>query len=172
MNIKKIKLKTNTSGLFTVRRLLLLFIVLLFLSGVTAIPLATELSWLLRIAPAGSELSHFLQHVYDGLASVRQTFPFLLYGFDWLAFAHLVLALFFIGPYRDPLRNIWVIECGLAACVLVIPFALIAGAFRDIPFWWRLIDCSFGVFGFGLLWICYRKVRRMAIINSIQKQAA
>ena len=23
----------------------------------------------------------------------------------------------------------------------------IFGAVRDIPFWWRLIDCSFGVFG-------------------------
>jgi hypothetical protein len=31
--------------------------------------------------------------------------PFLFYGFDWLALAHLVIALLFFGPYRDPIRN-------------------------------------------------------------------
>ena len=160
------------SRLTGVRRLLLLFMILLFLSGATAIPLAMELEWLLRIAPEGTALSAFLQHVYNGLESVQDRFPFLLYGFDWLAFAHLVLAIFFIGPYRNPVRNIWVIQCGLIACVLVFLFALIAGAFRAIPFWWRLIDCSFGLFGFALLWICYRRILAVSSINHIQKIAA
>ena len=35
----------------------------------------------------------------------------------------------------------------MIACVLVIPLALICGAVRGIPFWWRMIDCSFGILG-------------------------
>ena len=35
----------------------------------------------------------------------------------------------------------------LIACAGVIPLALICGAIRGIPFYWRLIDCSFGIFG-------------------------
>ena len=83
----------------------------------------------------------------------------MLYGYDWLAFAHFVLAILFIGPYNDPVKNIWVIEFGLIACVLIFPLAFIAGYFRSIPIGWQLIDCSFGVFGFIPLWICYRKIK-------------
>jgi hypothetical protein len=71
----------------------------------------------------------------------------LAYGTDWLAFAHLVIAIAFVGPYLDPIRNKWVVTFGLIACAGVFPLALIAGAVRGIPFGWRLIDCSFGVFG-------------------------
>ena len=74
-------------------------------------------------------------------------YPWLAYGTDWLAFAHLVIALFFIGPFIDPLKNVWVIRAGLAACVLVPVLALICGPIRQIPFGWRLIDSSFGVIG-------------------------
>jgi hypothetical protein len=55
--------------------------------------------------------------------------------------------LFFIGPLIDPVRNIWVLRAGQIACAAVIPLALICGAIRGIPIYWRLIDCSFGVFG-------------------------
>ncbi|SCF41963.1 hypothetical protein [Micromonospora mirobrigensis] len=34
----------------------------------------------------------------------------MLYGTDWLAFAHLVLAVAFWGPLRDPVRNVWVVQ--------------------------------------------------------------
>jgi hypothetical protein len=87
--------------------------------------------------------------------------PFLFYGYDWLAFAHFVLAILFIGPYRDPIKNIWVIRFGMIACVLVIPFAFIAGHFRGIPIGWRLIDCSFGVFGFVLLQTILKRIRQI-----------
>ena len=53
---------------------------------------------------------------------------------------HLVIAVAFIGPWRDPVRNIWVIEFGLIACVMVLPLALIAGPLRGIPLAWRLLD--------------------------------
>ena len=62
-------------------------------------------------------------------------------------------------PVRDPVKNIWVIEFGLIACVLVLPLALICGPIRGIPFFWRLIDCSFGVIGFITLWVTRKMIR-------------
>ena len=69
------------------------------------------------------------------------------YGTDWLAFAHLVIAVAFVGPLRDPVKNVWVVEWGMIACLSVIPLALICGPIRGIPFCWQIIDCSFGVVG-------------------------
>ncbi len=94
--------------------------------------------------------------------------PFLLYGYDWLAFSHCVIALFFIGVYKAPVQNRWVINTGLWACVLVLPVAFIAGHFRGIPLWWRLADCSFGVFGSLLLLNIRSLVNRLAIYQHIQ----
>ena len=70
------------------------------------------------------------------------------------------IAIAFIGPFRDPVRSVWVIEFGMIACVLVIPFALGMGSIRGIPLGWRLIDCSFGVFGILPLWYCRRLIVR------------
>jgi hypothetical protein len=69
-----------------------------------------------------------------------------------------VIAVAFIGPLKDPVKNIWVMQFGMIACVMVFPLAFIAGPIRGIPFYWQLIDCSFGVFGFLLLYVCYRKI--------------
>ena len=145
------------------KRLLLLFIVVLFLSGLTAIPIDAELSLLVQRLSNDSLLYSWLQKVRLAYQQVNRLHPFLLYGYDWLAFAHFVLAILFIGPYRHPARNIWVIEFGLIACVLVVPFALIAGHFRSIPLGWRFIDGSFGVIGFILLWICYAQTRKAIV---------
>jgi hypothetical protein len=75
-----------------------------------------------------------------------------------LAFAHLTIAVAFIGPIRDPVKNVWVIQFGMIACVMVIPLAVICGALRGIPWYWRLIDCSFGVFGLIPLGIAWRMI--------------
>jgi len=96
----------------------------------------------------------WLARVHAALAQTQAQHPFLFYGTDWLAFGHFVIALVFIGALRDPVRNRWLFDFGLIACVLVVPFALTFGALRGIPVWWRLIDCSFGVFGFAPLWFC------------------
>lgn len=144
-----------------IRRLLLAFMVILFLSGVTVIPIDPELSFLLRIFSSGTQLHFWLQKVLSAYQNVKNETPFLLYGYDWLAFAHFILALLFWGPYRDPVKNIWVIEFGMIACVLILPLAFIAGHFRGIPIGWRLIDCSFGVLGFIPLWICYSKTKQL-----------
>jgi hypothetical protein len=144
--------------LVRVRFWLVVFMAGLVISGVTAFPLQTETGWL-------STLSHgrfvWIERVNEGLSATNAHYPFLAYGTDWLAFAHLVLAVAFIGPYMDPVRNKWVIDFGLIACAAVIPLALIAGQVRGIPFGWRLIDCSFGVFGSVPLWQCRRLIKNM-----------
>jgi len=146
-----------------IRTVLLLFIIGLVLSGLTAFPLETELKFVAGLLPAPDQcaLSAWIHRVRDALVETNAKYPFLAYGTDWLAFAHLVIAIAFIGPLRDPVRNIWVIQFGLIACVAVIPLALIAGPIRGIPFGWRLIDCSFGVFGFIPLWFALRWTREL-----------
>jgi hypothetical protein len=144
-----------------IRSYLLLFSIALFLSGATAIPAETELVFLLSLFPQSSTLSHFLVTIKEGVLQTSVQYPFIFYGYDWLAFAHFMLAVLFIGPIRDPLGNKWVIEFGMISCALVIPFAMIAGYFRGIPFWWRLVDCSFGIVGIIPLYACYKKIIRV-----------
>ena len=145
----------------SIKRLLLLFMVALFISGLTAIPVEAQLNLLLKGLQQDTAVYAWIQKVLFAYRDVATAHPFLFYGYDWLAFAHFVLALLFIGPYQDPLKNIWVIQFGLMACVLVLPFAFIAGHFRGIPLGWRLIDCAFGLVGFGLLWIIYTKTKSL-----------
>ena len=150
-----------------IRIWIVFFIVALVASGVTAFPLETELrigSDLLHATPLPDLLPDFvawIDQVRDAVIATNDDYPFLAYGTDWLAFAHLVIAVAFIGPFRDPVRNIWIIQWGMIACIGVIPLALIAGAVRGIPFGWSLIDISFGVFGIIPLIIVYRLVRRL-----------
>lgn len=155
----------NHKSLTQIRALLLLFIVCIFLSGLTAIPIDRELSWLLQWVPPQSVAGVWGMRVLKSYTWVKEQYPFLLYGYDWLAFAHFVLAILFIGPYNDPVKNKWVLQFGLIACGLIIPFAFCFGALRGIPVWWRLIDCSFAVFGFAVLWPCYRMVCRATPIT-------
>jgi hypothetical protein len=146
----------------SVRFLLLLVIAGLAVSGATAIPLATELKLLAQW------IDHpWIIKVRDGLLDTYAKYPFIGYGTDWLAFGHFVLAIAFIGPWRDPVKNVWVIEFGMIACVLLIPFALIMGQVRGIPLGWRLIDCCFGVFGFIPLWISRKHIRSLPQPNLI-----
>jgi len=139
------------------------FMITLFLSGATVIPANAELSFILKHLSKDSSLAIFLAHIENGVSKTQDQFPFLFYGYDWLAFAHFVLAILFIGPLRDPVRNKWVIEFGMIACMLIIPFAMIAGYYRGIPFWWRLIDCSFGIIGIIPLYICYAKIQALEL---------
>jgi hypothetical protein len=149
-----------------VRFWLLIFMVGLIASGITALPIKWEIDqiknfidgvpWLHEIAPG---LIEWLIYVHTGLTSMYQTFPFLAVGTDWLAFAHIVIAIAFIGSLRDPVRNVWVIEFGMIACVLVIPTALIFGTLRGLPFLWQLLDCSFGIVGIIPLILAYRLVK-------------
>ena len=156
----------QTDHLRRIRFWLAAFIAGLFLSGVTAFPLQSELRWLLSCLHAGSlqpmaestGLLPWIERVYVALSTTNSHYPFLAYGTDWLAFAHVVIAVAFIGPYIDPVRNKWVVTFGLVVCAGVIPLALIAGSMRGIPLPWRLIDCSFGILGSVPLLICKRSI--------------
>ena len=85
----------------------------------------------------------WLTDVQAALVETQGRFPFLFYGTDWLAFGHIVIAIAFIGAWRDPIRNVWLFDFGLIACALVIPWALVFGELRGIPIWWRVVDCVF-----------------------------
>ena len=150
------------AGLFRIRALLWVFMIGLVVSGATAIPLETELGFLTRWVGEASGAAKWFLRIQHALVDTNLRYPFIAYGTDWLAFAHFVIAIAFIGPLRDPVKNIWVIEFGMIACVLVVPFALVMGGIREIPLAWRLIDCSFGVFGIIPLWLCWRQIQALA----------
>lgn len=145
------------------------FILALLASGITAFPLESELALVAQVRgvealspeQAGTGFDHWILTIRDALQDTNQRYPFLAYGTDWLAFGHIVIAVFFLGPFFRPVRNVWVLYAGLIACVLVFPLALICGPIRQIPFWWRVIDCSFGIFGAVPLLYCLRLTRRM-----------
>lgn len=152
-----------------VRIWIFLFVAGLVAAGITAFPLEWELGILYRLAadPASPVaaalpgLAWWIAFVNEGVQVTYHRYPFMAYGTDWLAFAHIVIAVAFLGPLRDPVRNVWVIEFGMLACVLVIPLALVAGPIRGIPFFWQLVDCSFGVFGILPLWLARRDILRL-----------
>jgi hypothetical protein len=144
-----------------IRNWIIFFMIGLVVSGITAIPIEKELDFLCRVFPTGSVIGDWLDEVYLGFYEMNSRHPFLSYGYDWLAFAHFVLALLFIGPLRDPVKNKWVIEFGMLACLMIIPYALVAGHFRGIPLWWRLIDCSFGLIGLLPLLLCHRLINKL-----------
>jgi len=140
---------------------IIFFMIALFISGLTAMPLEAELSFLSRCFSSQTLIGDWIEKVYLAVTNTNKQYPFLAYGYDWLAFAHFVLAVLFIGPLKDPVRNKWVIEFGMIACLLIIPFAFIAGHFRGIPVGWRLTDCAFGVVGLIPLSICLGKITQV-----------
>jgi hypothetical protein len=156
------------STLTRVRFWLVLFVIGLAISGVTAFPLEWESRLLVNLLNASPAADHlpvlvdWLERVHRGLADTYRDYPFIGYGTDWLAFAHLVIAAAFFGPLRDPVRNVWVVQFGMIACVAVVPLALIAGPIRGIPWWWQIIDISFGVVGIIPLLFAYANIRKLA----------
>ncbi|MCD2464104.1 MULTISPECIES: hypothetical protein [unclassified Streptomyces] len=152
-----------------IRVWLIVFVVCLVLSGITAFPLVTELrlldsaldGWAAPVADLLPGLAEWIDRVRGGLETADEQAPYLLYGTDWLAFAHLVIAVAFYGVHRDPVRNVWVVEFGMIACVGIIPLALICGPIRGIPFWWSVIDMSFGVIGILPLLHVRRLIKRL-----------
>jgi hypothetical protein len=145
-----------------IRILLAVFITGLALSGITAFPIESELSFLAaHAANFPAVVGQWIIRVYNAVKSTNAHYPYLAYGTDWLAFGHLVIATIFIGPFINPVKNIWVLQFGMIACVMVFPLAFIAGPVRHIPFYWQLIDCSFGFFGFIPLLFCYRSIIKL-----------
>jgi len=157
-----------------VRILLGLVVAGLVLSGVTAFPIETELRLATRLLGLGpgtdpstlGPVSAWLVQVRDAVVATNAAYPFLAYGTDWLAFAHLVIAVAFLGAFRDPVRNEWIVMFGLIASAGIFALAVLAGPVRGIPWFWTLVDCAFGV-GCGVpLLICLRDIRELAAMPS------
>ena len=145
-----------------IRRWIAFFIVFLIASGITAFPIETELSFFMNhSSDFPPMIEQWLTKICMAVKKTNSDYPYLSYGTDWLAFAHLVIATVFIGPIKDPVRNIWVIQFGMIACVMIFPLALIAGPIRHIPFYWQLVDCSFGVLGIIPLYITYKPIKQL-----------
>ncbi len=148
-----------------IRRITLFFVVALVASGLTAFPLLTTLrvlgplfgpaSWVEALWPA---MATWMTTLLEGYEHTYARYPFFGYGTDWLAFAHLVIAGAFWGVWKNPVRNIFIVEWAMAACVAVIPLAVVCGPVRGIPWFWTLVDCSFGVFGLPVLWWLHREI--------------
>jgi hypothetical protein len=153
-----------------IRIALSIFLAGLILSGLTAFPLSWELRLLCSWAgvPESARLQdltglqHWLAYVREGLTYNDQHYPFLAYGTDWLAFGHLMIAVFVFGAWLDPIRNSYIITAATIACLMIFPLALVCGEIRGIPFYWRLIDCSFGIFGIIPLLYVRRELSRLA----------
>ena len=124
----------ETATLRRIRVLLAVFVVGLILSGVTAFPLGIEARAAQRlldgpgwpVARHLTFLTSWIDRVSTGLTATYARYPFIAYGTDWLAFGHLTIAVAFWGPYREPVRNIWVLKFGLIACAGVVPLALLS----------------------------------------------
>jgi hypothetical protein len=139
-------------------------IVGLAVSGLTAIPIQSEIA--LGRAVLGDDLSSggrlpgrvvaWLRTLDDGITTTSREAPFMFYGTDWLAFGHFMIAIMFVGALADPVRNRWLYRVGMIASLLVPLWAAVFGQVRGIPIWWRLIDASFGVVAFIPAWLCYR----------------
>jgi len=150
----------------TLYRMIIIFVIFgLIVSGLTAFPLSLELDILAKIVTGNSTdldptnytgLKHWILKVREGLVNTYRDYPFIAYGTDWLAFGHIIIALFFILPFREPARYIGVLWVGVAACILVVPLALICGPIRGIPFYWQLIDMCFGIVCIVPLWIAIK----------------
>ena len=161
-------MKNFPASLKRVRALLIFFMFGLVLSGLSAIPLRWELEIIEPLFGASSWFSNFfpafstwMNHIYEGVQNGYGQYPFLAYGTDWLAFGHVAIAVAFIGPLRDPFKNIWVVEFGMIICILVIPWTVMFGLTREIPFFWMLIDMSFGILGVIPLWLARRDILRL-----------
>ena len=141
--------------------LLLTYVISLIISGGTAMFVPQGIAWLYQTIPLHwGFIYQWIQHVHTSIQSAPQ---FLFYGYDWLAFAHYVIAISFYGVWKDPVRNKWVIEWAMIVSILIFPMAFIMGYFRSIPFWWQLIDCSFGAIGLIPLLMMHRRIKVLEI---------
>lgn len=130
----------------------------LLVSGLTVFPAQAGIRWLIGVTGGG--LQAWLRSCLEGLELVHLRYPSLLYAGDWLAFAHILLAVLFLGAMKDPVRNLWVIQFGLLSCVAIVPFALVCGPIRGIPGIWTAVDCAFAPAAGIPLWIAYRDIRK------------
>ena len=134
----------------------------LLLNGISAVPLRAELNILLANPDL---LPKFLRdwwiYVNTGVHETSSKYNFMRYGFDWLGFAHLLIAIAFIGPLKDPVKNEWVVQWGMIASALSVLMSFGWEWLRGIPLWWSCIDASVAIAAFVILWLCNKWIQEL-----------
>ncbi len=159
----------DTSRTLTLTRIwLVLFSVALIAAGTTAIFAREGLRMLAPWFAQGSllqtvwpSMAGWLSLVHRAVEETYDKYPFLAYGFDWLAFGHYIISIPFLMAIRDPRKHSWVISYGVYACIAVLPFAIVFGAIRGIPLFWRGVDTLFGIGGLIVLLILRRQLNAL-----------
>lgn len=150
-----------------IRVVLGLFMFGLFAVGLSVLPIISLANCAEQFCASHDcppSLQLWLNQVVQALSYNSAHYPFMLYTLDWLAFAHMLIAIVFIGAWRDPVRNIWVIEFGMIACVLTLPAIVWFGVRNQIPSFWGLIDACFGLIALIPLNIARQKARQLAVL--------
>ena len=160
----------NSRALIQIRIIFILFSIALIASGLTAIFAREGLQFLYPLFSSDSildqlwpSMAEWLNTVYLAVEETYTNYPFLAYGYDWLAFGHFIISIPFIMAIRNPLRLPWVVEYGIAACIAVLPFAIVFGAIRGIPMFWRVVDTMFGLGGLLLLAILRNRFKILTV---------
>lgn len=169
----------NKRALTLTRIWLILFSVALIGSGLTAIFAREGLQILAPLYSLGSllaaiwpSMSDWLIQVHLALDETYSRFPFLAYGYDWLAFGHFIISIPFIMAIRQPIRHAWVITYGIAACIAVLPFAILFGAIRGIPLFWRIVDTLFGIGGLVVLLVLRHQLKKTEALTPVSVRTA
>jgi hypothetical protein len=154
------------------RSMIGLFIAGLVLSGLTAMPVQTQLDWGVRFFDRSGGVGGWLWRVRDAVEQINRDAPFIFYGYDWLAFGHIAIAIAVVQAYRDPVKHRWLLDYGLLLCGLVVVWAVSVAPFRGIPWGWVAFDCSFGLIGAIPLLLARRAVTSRPVSEDAAKKAA
>ncbi len=145
-----------------IRAAIIITILGLIGSGLSSFPLLTELNIALHFKHMlPSMFKEWFVNVKQAVKYNHDTYPLMLYGYDWLGFSHFFIAMAFIGPLQDPVKNQWVVRWGMLVSGITILIALVAERFRDIPFFWSMIDALIGAGALLILWICNRWINEL-----------
>lgn len=167
-------IKDEKTLLKIIRAITVFFILALIASGATAFPLETELEIITNMLRGSEgllgELYNWFAKIYEGVTYTNIHYPFIMYGVDWLAFAHIVIAIAFVGVLRKPVTNRWIVTWAMIACVAVIPTLIICGIVRGIPVFWQFVDSSFGIIGLIPLFILRHYIKQLQIVSGYKEQ--
>lgn len=167
MYFKALYAMSKTKLTSQIRIWIIFFVIVLVLSGVTAFPIQTEINYLANSCKwLPTFLYNWILQIQQGINDSYAKYPFLAYGTDWLAFAHIVIGMAFYGVYKNPVRNIWIIDWAMLCCLAVFPLTFIAGYIRHIPFFHQVIDCSFGIIGLIPLKIVKNKILKLEAMQT------
>jgi hypothetical protein len=144
-----------------IKKLVIIYTLILIISGATASFPKEGIDFIYNQIPIPFEfMKKWIALVYS---EIINTPNHLIYGYDWLAFGHYAIAISFWGVYRNAKQNLWIVEWAMINSFLIIPFALTFGHFRGIPFWWQMVDCSFGVGSLILLFYLRNLIQKTGI---------